>query len=539
MNRIQNGFLAILISLISFSVVAQKPKLVVGIVVDQMRYDYLNKYWNKFDDGGFKRLVNDGYNCKNMHYNYVPTYTGPGHCSIYTGTTPASHGIISNNWFDKASGNVIYCVDDSTQQTIGSASPNGKKSSALNLTTTITDELRLSNSKSKVISISLKDRGAVLPAGHMPNGAFWFDGASGNWISSSAFTTDLPQWVKQYNDQGKTKTYLSQTWSTLKPKEQYTESAADQNNYEGALNGEDKPVFPHDLKMLFSETNQWSLIKYTPFGNTITRELAVEAIKAEELGKDEHPDILAVSFSATDYVGHRFGPQSIEHQDTYLRLDKDIERLLIQLDSEVGKGNYTVFLTADHGAVRVPNLLIDNNIPAGYFSASEIVEKANTYLSSIYGEGSWVRTFNNYQFFLDNDLIREKKINLSLVEQQLVQFSMTVEGVANAYTSSDLIAGTGDRPLSLMKLGYNQQRSGNVAIALQPGWISYGPTGTTHGSPYTYDTHVPMLWYGSKIQKGSTAREMFITDIASTVGILLDVSFPNGNIGKPIVEVVD
>ena len=531
----------ILLGLITMSCgisTAQKPKLVVGIVVDQMRYDYLNQYWDKFEEGGFKRLVNEGYNCKNMHYNYVPTYTGPGHAAIYTGTTPATNGIISNNWYDKVSGKVIYCVDDNHQTTVGSESENGKKSSHLNLTTTFTDELKLSNKSSKVISISLKDRGAILPGGHMPNGSFWFDSNTGNWISSTAFVLELPKWVINYNASNRTKEFLSTQWTTLLAIGEYSESESDLNNYEGALDGEEQPIFPHDLKTLFTGQN-WDLIKYTPFGNTITRELAIEALKAEQLGKDDNADMLAISFSATDYVGHRFGPQSIEHQDTYLRLDKDIAILLTELDKEVGEGNYIVFLTADHGAVRVPNLLIDNNIPAGYFNSDDILNNSNTYLSKIHGGGNWVKAFENYQFFLNIDLLLQKGVDVNTVEQELVQFSTAIDGVSNAYTSNDLITGSGGKPMPLIQLGYNQKRSGNVAIALAPGWISYGPTGTTHGSPYTYDTHVPMLWYGAGIEKGSTAREMYITDIASTICIMLDISFPNGNIGKPILEVVE
>ncbi|MBL4623672.1 MAG: alkaline phosphatase family protein, partial [Flavobacteriales bacterium] len=489
MDRIKHIFLGLAVITCGVSA-AQKPRLVVGIVVDQMRYDYLNQYWDKFEEGGFKRLANEGYNCKNMHYNYVPTYTGPGHAAIYTGTTPATNGIISNNWYDKKSGEVIYCVDDIDQTTVGSTSINGRKSSHLNLATTFTDELKLSSKNSKVISISLKDRGAVLPAGHFPDGAFWFDSATGNWISSTAFVTELPKWVSDYNASGRTKELLSNQWTTLLGADQYAASEADLNNYEGALDGEEKPVFPHDLKALFAANKSWDLIKYTPFGNTITRELAVEALKAEGLGKDDNADILAVSFSATDYVGHRFGPQSIEHQDTYLRLDKDIAALLTELDKEVGTGNYVVFLTADHGAVRVPNLLMDNNIPAGYFNQTEIVQNANTYLSKIYGEGNWIKAFNNYQFFLNTGLLKEKSVDVNGVEQELVQFAMTIEGVSNAYTSNDLLTGNGGKPMSLIQLGYNQKRSGNVAVALAPGWISYGPTGTTHGSPYTYDTHV-------------------------------------------------
>lgn len=517
----------------------EPPKLVVGIVVDQMRQNYIEKYWNKYGSGGFKRLVNEGYNCRNTHYNYIPTYTGPGHASIYTGTTPATHGIIANSWYDKRSGEKIYCVDDTLTQLVGTKGIS--KSPRRLLTTTIGDELRLSNNRrSKVISISLKDRGSVLPGGHLANAAYWLDSKSGMWVSSTQYLNELPEWLEKFNKEERTKKYLSKPWKTILDISLYQESEADNNHYEGPFETETDPVFPHDLPTIFAETQDYGLIKSTPFGNTLTKELAMRAIGAESLGTDGYPDLLAISFSATDYVGHQFGPQSLELEDTYIRLDQDLSALLKELDQRVGPENYVLFLTADHGAVRVPQYLMDNDIPAGYFETETIVDQANRFLSNYMGEGAWVQNFSNNQFFLNMDLVYEQKKGKKEVEDLLVEYALTLEGVANAYTSSDLIAtNNGGKFLSLVQKGYNQKNSGNVAITLLPGWVTFPRKGTTHGSAYSYDTHVPLLWYGNGIPKGSTSKEMYITDVAATVATILNISFPNGSIGKPILEVVE
>jgi predicted AlkP superfamily pyrophosphatase or phosphodiesterase len=346
-----------------------KPKLIVGIVIDQMRYDYLAKYYNKFSENGFKKLLTQGFNCKNTNYNYAPTYTGPGHASIYTGTTPSFHGIIGNDWFVIDSGRVIYVTDDPTVQTVGSASTKAGKMSPHNmLASTIGDELRLySNLKSKVISVSLKDRAAILPGGHLSNGSYWFDSGSGNFITSTFYKKELPQWVTDFNVQHLSDKYLSQPWNTLLPIEQYTESAEDDNHYEGLYKGETKPVFPHNLPAMFSKTD-YEVLLSTPFGNTIVKDIALAALKSENLGKGDNTDFLAISFSSTDYIGHMMGPQSIELEDTYLRLDRDLAEIITYLEKKYGKDNFLLFLTADHAVAYVPQELMDLKMNAGYFS---------------------------------------------------------------------------------------------------------------------------------------------------------------------------
>jgi predicted AlkP superfamily pyrophosphatase or phosphodiesterase len=360
----------------SFLAIAQqqKPKLVVGIVIDQMRYDYLDRYWNKFGNDGFKKIINNGFNCKNTHYNYMPTYTGPGHASIYTGTTPENHGIIANDWYNKRDKKMMYCAEDTTVKTIGSTSKDGLMSPKNMITTTITDQLKLNtNFKGKVIGISLKDRGAILPAGHKADAAYWFEGKNtGKWISSSYYFNELPKWVQEVNKKNSANTYLSKPWNTLLPIAEYTASIADNNPYEGVFEGEKTPTFPHNLPALRDSNENYSLIKNTPFGNNITTEMALAAIIGEKLGEDEITDFLALSYSSPDYIGHQFGPMSVEVEDNYLRLDQDIAQLLTYLESKFGKDEVLIFITADHGAVDVPQFLIDNHIPAGYFDKKKM-----------------------------------------------------------------------------------------------------------------------------------------------------------------------
>ncbi|MGL4364723.1 MAG: alkaline phosphatase family protein, partial [Bacteroidales bacterium] len=402
--------LLILLTVSSLAIFAQSqrpstpPKLVLGIVVDQMRYDYLFRYWNKYGEGGFRRLLKEGHNCENTMYNYVPTYTGPGHASIYAGTTPSVHGIVSNDWYVKKKKKEIYCVSDSTMQSVGTSTAAGKMSPVNLLASNISDELRLANvKKSKVIAIAIKDRSSILPAGHNANAAYWYDGTTGDFISSSFYMNDLPQWVKDFNAQKLADKYLSKDWNTLLPIKEYTESIADSNAYEGLFAGEKNSKFPHKLPEI-RQYKGYSTIAPTPFGSSLTKDLALQAIEKEDLGMDEYPDLLAVSFSSPDYVGHQFGPSSVEVEDTYLRLDRDLAEILAYAEKKVGKGNVLVFLTADHGAVHNAKYLMDNKIPAGRFDSHQIRKELNTYTYEHYKD-SMVLEVTNQQVYLDDEKI--------------------------------------------------------------------------------------------------------------------------------------
>jgi len=517
------------------------PKLVVGIVVDQMRYDYLTRFWNHFGEDGFKRLVNQGFNCKNNHFNYAPTSTGPGHASVYAGTTPATHGIIGNNWYDKQLDKEVYCASDDNHASVGTTSDGGKMSPHRMNTTTITDELRLhTQMQGKTIAIAIKDRGAVLPGGHTANAAYWFHGADeGNWITSTFYMKELPQWVIDFNTSDTVENY-KRPWTTAKNIETYLESGSDNNAYEGLFETETTPTFPHNTPNLLNKKKDFEILKYTPYGNNITTDFALAALDGESLGKDATTDFLAISYSSTDYIGHKFGVNSKEIQDTYIRLDADLQNLLSTLDRKVGKGEYTVFLTADHGAIDVPTYLSDQKIPADYFEYETIKPKFEEFLNYKFGTTDIVKSFSNYQFFLDHEAIKNLDIDLDDAQEIIANELLNYDGIDRSYTGQQMMQNkyTSGIPYILQN-GYNQKRSGDVLVVLKPGTISYPKTGSTHGSPQIYDTHVPLLFYGKGIQKGSTSVRTEIPDIAPTIATLLGIAFPNGTTGNPISEVLE
>ncbi len=519
---------------------SDNPKLVVGIVVDQMRYDYLTRFENRFGEGGFKRMMNEGFNCKNNHFNYIPTYTGPGHASIYTGTTPKYHGIISNNWYDKDENKTVYCAGDESVISVGTEGAEGQMSPHRMKTTTFADENRLfTQMNGKSIGVSLKDRGAILPAGHSANAAYWFQGKlEGHFITSTHYMTELPNWVKKYNEGDSVSKYMKE-WNTLYNIESYAESGTDVNAFEGGFNGKEKASFPYDLTALSAENGGFDILKMTPYGNSIVADFAIAAIDGEDLGKDNITDVLAVSFSSTDYIGHNFGANSKEVQDTYLRLDQDLKRLFDALDSKVGKGEYTVFLTADHGAIHVPAYLQSVKIPASYVNSNADKQKLNNFMFNTYKSLELIENVSNNQIFLNHARLKEMNLKLSEVQDAIVNEIIRYETVDKAYsgsvfTTTDFTTGVEE----LLQNGYNQKRSGDIVFVYNPATISYSKTGSTHGSGLNYDTHTPLLFFGKGINKGSSYQKTKIVDIAPTMSALLGISFPNGNTGNPIEMVL-
>jgi len=558
------------------------PRLVVGIVVDQMAYDFLTRYRDKYGDDGIERLLGDGFSFGNAKFNYVPTTTCPGHASIYTGAPPSVHGIIGNDWFVRAPGNdETYCARDESASLVGEGGGGDDKSGRLSpvnmLTSTVSDELRLATGmKSKAIGIALKDRAAIMPAGHLGNAAYWLDDESGEWVTSDYYYRGaglkngekpvLPGWVREFNEKYPAEKYLNApgidgVWKTLRDISDYTESLPDDSPYEKSIRGKDektgeyrKPVFPYVFKNVLAENpgetkGQYGrLIKATPYGDTLTKDFAEAAIRGEGLGKGGVTDFLAVSFSSTDIIGHYYGPRSVEVEDAYLRIDLDIADLLKTLDREVGEDNYLVFLTADHGVVDVPLYLQDEGIPAGYFMEDdEVISRLNWHLGKAFRlvGMKFVLAYSNQQVYLDRDLIQYRLgLSLDAVEKEAASFLMTLDGVADVVTSSELNGAdfvTGVR--HLVQNGYNSKRSGDLAVVMEPGWIEYkeqyGKKGTTHGSPYDYDTHVPLIFYGWNIKHGQSMRPVYITDIAPTVSALLKIPNPNGATGNPLPELFE
>ncbi|HEY4324090.1 MAG TPA: alkaline phosphatase PafA [Mucilaginibacter sp.] len=520
-----------------------RPKLVVGIVVDQMRWDYLYRYYNRYQSNGFKRLLNEGFTCENTQIDYIPTVTAVGHTCIYTGSVPAITGIAGNDWIIQATGKSMYCTQDTTVQTVGSTGKVGQMSPRNLLTTTVTDELKLAtNFRSKVIGIALKDRGGILPAGHTADAAYWFDDKTGNWITSTYYMKDLPQWVKDFNDQKLAETYLKLDWNTLYPIETYLQSTPDNSKYEGKFRGADSPTFPVKTSALYK--GNLGLIRSTPYGNTLTLDFAVASINAEQLGHHKLTDFLAVSLSSTDYIGHQFGVNAVEVEDDYLRLDRELANFFTFLDAKVGKGNYTVFLSADHGAAHNPAFLNDHNIPAGAWNEGVVLKDLNKFLLDKYKIDGLILNLNDYQVNFNNKTINNQHLNKDDLKKDCINYLLTQPEIAFAVDMKR--SGDASVPEELRNRivnGYNIEHSGEIQIILKPGWFTGhgsgdgGPTGTTHGTWNPYDSHIPLIFMGWGIQHGSINRETHMTDIAPTVAALLHIQAPNGNIGKPISEV--
>jgi len=508
-------------------------------MVDQMRYDYLYRYWNDYSDKGFKRLLREGYVAHDGQYQYAPTYTGPGHASVHTGASPNVHGIIGNAWYERSEGRDVNCVGDPDAKTVGSESREGQMSPHRLLSTTIGDQIKLaSNSRSKVFGISIKNRGAILPAGHLANGAFWYDNTNGKFITSDHYMEALPQWLSDFNDRKLVDKYMDGVWETLLPMDQYDESLPDDKAFEKPYPNTEFAQFPYDLKKIGSTKRfgvgytPYTLLPATPFGNSIVADLAKALIENEGMGMDSIADMLAMSFSSTDYAGHQFGSHSVEVQDVYLRLDRLLGEFLDYVDQNIGLRNTLIFLTADHAAADEPGY-----VPvAGYFKQKEFEEGLSEYLKEN-GHVDVIEKFTNQQiYFRKNDTL-----NTAELVEEVHAFALSFPGVHDAISLSDFSKCIADQEMcDRIRRGVLPTRSGDIHIQLHPGWISdsYTKGGTTHGSTYIYDSHVPILFYGWKIKPFQDYRRVWIRDIAPTVSALLRMTRPSGCSGSPILDLL-
>ncbi len=511
---------------------ASRPKLVVGIVVDQMRYDYLYRFADRYGEQGFKRLMREGLNCQDNHYNYAPTVTAAGHTSVYTGSVPAIHGIVGNEWMDRASSKRVYCTDDSTVTTIGTTGKTGHMSPKNMWVSTITDQLKIAqNYQSKTIAIALKDRGAILPGGHTADAAYWYDSKEGRWISSSFYMKELPNWVQNFNKEERAQKYTKQGWNTLFPIQTYRQSAADNLEFESKMPGEITPTFPHSLQ----GGNPLELIRTSPYGTPSTKHFAIQAMQEEQLGKRNTTDFLAISFSSTDYVGHSFGPQSIELEDTYLRLDREIADILSYLDKQYGKDQVLVFLTADHAVAEIPGFAKSKKLPAGTFDRTKAIQELKKDLSRAFGEVELLIGEDNSQLHFNANTIQKmgiSRVQLYDVARKSMEkqegFSELID--LKSIQQNSLISNY----KSIIQNGYNAARSGDFMVLLKPQWLIGYKTGTGHSTVYPYDTHVPLLFYGWKVKPQELSTRTEISDIAPTLANWLHCSEPSGSIGYVI-----
>jgi predicted AlkP superfamily pyrophosphatase or phosphodiesterase len=518
-----------------------QPKLIIGIVVDQMRWDFLHRYSGRYGSKGFNRLMKEGFSCENTMIPYAPTVTACGHACIYTGSVPAVHGITGNNWRDNLLQKEVYCTEDKSVLPVGRpGSSEGQMSPRNMLSNTIGDELRLSNNfRSKVIGLALKDRGGILPAGHSANAAYWYDGATGNFVSSTYYKFEnnvLPEWMRRFNERKMADSLLQLPWNMVDAPATYRQSSGDEKKYEGKYKHENNTSFPHRFDTV--TVKKYDLLRSTPWGNTLTFAAARAAIEGENLGNNTVPDMLAVSFSSPDLIGHQFGPNSIETEDCYLRLDREMGQFLDYLDKRIGKGQYLIFLSADHGVAHVPGFLEEHRLPGGLFDETQVRKQVNQQLKAQFEADSLLLHFYNYQYYLNTAKIAALKLDEQAVLTAAADALMRQEAVAQAFPVAQVMMQPMPEVLrERLAAGYYATRSGKLQVILKPQYIYSWATGTTHGVWNPFDAHIPLVWFGWKVKPGRLYREVYMTDIAPTLAAMLQVQMPNGCVGKVIEEV--
>ena len=511
-------------------------KLVIGLVIDQMRWDYLERYKNRFVEGGFKRLMKEGYSFQNTYIPYLPSVTAAGHASIFTGAYPAHHGIIGNDWIERDTEKYMYCTADSRVEPVGGSLKDGKMSPYNLHATTIGDQLKMAtNSRSRVYGIAIKDRGSILPAGRSADAAYWFDDSTGGFISSSWYMKELPGWVKSFNENKYASRSLKVGWSTLYPLNSYVQSTPDDMPLERNLGSPKGHTFPYSFNG--REDNHYEF-RQTPFANTMTLDFAKQLLINEGLGSKKDPDMLCISLSATDYIAHLFGPDAIEVEDTYLRLDKEIENFLHLLDSAIGKNKYTLFLTADHAAPQSAGYAKSRRISAGSLNAYKLKDTLDTYCNSVFGSKGLI-VYSEYQFFLNRFVLEKNNLNKNVVADSVVSWLNRRSEILAAFRLDQLYQVNLPKEVSeMIRRGFHLKRSGDIHVVLKAHFSDYLLTGTDHGTVYNYDTHIPLLFFGARINPGETYRKVYMNDIAPTICALLRIQPPDAAFGAVLHEIV-
>lgn len=537
--------------LLSVSVSAQnayippdEPKLVIGIVIEQFRYDYIDKYWDKLGRGGLRKLINEGTFCKNASYDFFLTQSAPAHATLSTGTVPRHHGIVADNWYVPLREEIIYCTSDNTVNPVGGSFERGLHSPSSMLPSSFADELKLgTGGEAKVYGIGMKEHTAILSAGHSADAAYWYDDVSGSWMSSTHYIDSLPGWMNEFNGMRLPDTYLDGEWNTLHDINSYALCLPDSSEYEEGIEGQS--VFPYDLKKLsttallgiLNKKKDYSLLRKVPAADTYTSDLAIRLIEEEGLGEDEITDFLNITFSATDEIGHSFGPSSLEMADAILRLDAELEHFISYINDRIGKKNVLVYLTSAHGLAEIPAVLKEKKIPAGYFRHNQATALLRSYLNVIYGQGDWVKGYYEKQVYLNHTLIEDSGLDLAEIQMTAARFLTQFNGVSTAVAASVLANNEFTRGhFSRMRNSFDPVRSGDIIINLKPAWVENGKWITNHNSDYEYDSHVPLIWYGWKVNRSSITRKVKMNEVAVTLSALCKVPFPNACSGEPMTE---
>ena len=519
-----------------------KPALIVGIVVEQLRFDQIERFRDKLSENGIKKMINEGTFFRNASFDYMLTQSAPGFSTISTGTEPSYHGITSDNWYLPLKNEFIYCTKDVSVNPVGGSYESGLHSPVNLNASTFSDELKnTSGRKSKVFAAGIREHSAIFSAGHAADGAFWYDNSTGTWMSSTYYMSSLPSWVNDFNASNYSESYLNTTWNLLRPPSDYSICVPDSNRFETGFNGVN--YFPYDINKLSKSegrgsTRNYAFLRETPFADALTTSFAIRLIEKEGLGKDEIPDFLSICYSSTDYIGHRFGPSSVETADALLRLDKNIETLLTYLNDSLGKKNVLIYFTSAHGVSEVPAIMGDIRIPAGYFNNNQALQLLRSYLNAIYGEGDWVKGFSERQIYLNRTLIEDARIPIEDIQKKTARFLIQFTGVSSAFPYYAFEANDfGNGHLRRIVNNFSPQRSGDVIVTLNPGWIEKeGDQITNHNSPYEYDSHVPLIWFGWTVNRSTVMRKVNMTDIAATLSSLCRVPYPNACTGEPMSE---
>jgi predicted AlkP superfamily pyrophosphatase or phosphodiesterase len=547
---------------------SSRPRLVLLIVVDQFRYDYLTRFGDMFTSRGIGRLMREGASWAEANFDHVPTFTAPGHAVFMTGAWPSQTGIIANDWYEQDTGRKVKSItDDSTSMLAGKAGEKGKSPRRL-LCSTLGDELRLAdNDRSKVIGISAKDRSAILPAGRRANAAYWFSTDNGNMISSTFYFNQMPEWVARFNGRRMADKWFGARWDRLLSDEiEYLKRAGEDDvpweNLDKSSN--DTNYFPHIVTGGASSPSRpfYKALDYTPFSNDLLIAFAEEAITSEKLGADGEPDLLSISFSANDYVGHRFGPYSQEAMDMTLRIDRQIATLLDFIDAHVGLRNTMVVFTADHGAAPVPEQAAMKNLPGRRYQKAELLKLVEDGLEARYGRKDrpatdYIRSFTNRDevepglinsnFYLNRAALKRDGIDLNECERVVGELAMRMPGAARFFTRAQLENSSislSDPVARRVLHGFYPQRSGDVIVVFEPYNILFDlpddPTDphstATHGSPYSYDTHVPLIIMGRNFSAGRYPQAATPADIAPTLASVLNIQAPSCSIGRILSE---
>jgi predicted AlkP superfamily pyrophosphatase or phosphodiesterase len=482
----------------------RKPKLILAITVDQFRYDYLTRFRADYT-GGLHRLLTEGAVFTNARYEHFPTVTAVGHSTYLTGATPSVSGIVGNDWFDRELGRSVTSVFDPAVKNLGGVGM-GPASPRRLLVSTIGDELKMaSGGRSRVIGVSLKDRGAILPAGHMADGAYWFCDESGSFISSTFYFPDLPGWVKEFNSSRPADKYLGATWAGKK-----------------FLSEAGRPFY--------------ASLAASPFGNEMIELFAERAIQSERLGQRDAIDVLAVSFSSNDYVGHRLGPDAPEVRDISIKTDLLLDKLLRFADAQAGAGNVLVVLTADHGVSPMPEVNASRRMPGGRMAPGLVLKTVQAALEKKYGPGQWISSPAEYSLYLNVNLINQKSLDRAEVNRAAAEAALGIPHVLRVYTREQMMQGVAQDQIARRVMnGFHPGRAADIHVLLEPYWI-FAQDGATHGTTFSYDAHVPVIFMGPGIRKGRYHQAAAVNDIAPTLATLLDVETPSGSSGRVLAE---